>query len=85
MTEKTFHIIQGPQSQTEPRMITPKQRLKFQIENQLDMTSLIAAGKPMRELVDRIFEAVFNSETVASVQDVLFEIRELEKSIESGA
>ena len=59
-------------------MVTPEDRLKFQIESQLEMTSLIARGKPMRELVDQIFEAVFNKATAASVQQVLIDIREEE-------
>ena len=57
-------------------MVTPEDRLKFQIESQLEMTSLIARGKPMRELVDQIFEAVFNKQTAASVQQVLIDIQE---------
>ncbi len=59
-------------------MVTPEDRLKFQIESQLEMTSLIARGKPMRELVDQIFDAVFNKQTAASVQQVLIDIREEE-------
>ena len=57
-------------------MVKPEDRLKFQIENQLDMTGLIAGGKPMRELVDAIFEAVFNKATRASVQQCLLDIEE---------
>ncbi len=60
-------------------MIIPEERIKFQIENQLDMAGLnVATGKPMRELVDAIFEAVFNKHTAASVQQVLIDIREEE-------
>ena len=58
-------------------MITPEHRIKFQIENQIDMAGLnVPAGKPMRELVDNIFEAIFNKATAASVQQVLIDIQE---------
>ena len=51
-------------------MITPEHRIKFQIENQIDMAGLnVPAGKPMQELVDNIFAAIFNKATVASVQE----------------
>ena len=58
-------------------MVSPEDFLKFQIENQLDMAGLnVATGKPMRELVDAIFEAVFNKATRASVQQCLLDIEE---------
>ena len=59
-----------------PKFVTPEQYLKRMIEGQLEMTSLIATGKPMRELVDQIFNAVFNNATKASVQQVLLDIEE---------
>ena len=57
-----------------PKFVTPEQYLKRMIEGQLEMTSLIATGKPMQELVDQIFNAVFNNATRASVQQVLLDI-----------
>ncbi len=57
-----------------PKFVTPEQYLKRMIEGQLEMTSLIATGKPMQELVDQIFNAVFNKATKASVQQVLLDI-----------
>ncbi len=59
-------------------MVTPEDRLKFQIKSQLNMVGGWPEGKPMRELVDAIFEAVFNKQTAASVQQVLIDIREEE-------
>ena len=57
-----------------PKFVTPEIYLKRMIEGQLEMTSLIATGKPMQELVDQIFNAVFNKATKASVQQVLLDI-----------
>ena len=57
-----------------PKFVTPEIYLKRMIEGQLEMTSLIATGKPMQELVDQIFNAVFNNATKASVQQVLLDI-----------
>ncbi len=67
---------------TEPRMITPAHRLKFQIKNQLNMVGGWPEAKPMQQLTDAIFKAVFNSGTAASIRDVMFEIREQEKLME---
>ena len=59
------------------RRIAPEHRIKFQIENQLDMAGLnVPAGKPMQELVDAIFAAIFNKATAASVQQVLIDVSE---------
>ena len=81
MPEKRLKINVTP---TETRLITPEDRIKFQIENQLDMSGLnVPAGKPMQELTDAIFKAVFNSDTAASIRDVMFEIREQEKLTEA--
>ena len=58
-------------------MVSPEQFIKFQIKSQLHMAGL-PEGKSMDELVDEIFEAVFNSNTIASVRQVLADVERSE-------
>jgi len=59
------------------RFVPPEDVLKFQIESQLHLAGLIEPGlKATKELVDAIFNAVFNKATRASVQQCLLDIEE---------
>ena len=53
---------------------TPEHRLKFQIENVLNMRGLHHGTKPDNELVDAIFEALFNEYTAPIISEMLVEI-----------
>ena len=57
-------------------MVTPTDFLKFQIKSELHMGGMYVEGKQLTEVVDRIFDALFNDGTLASVRSVLIDIQE---------
>ena len=58
-----------------PTMVTPKEYIKRMMEGVLQLDGR-APGKPLDDLVERLFSAVFNKDTKASVQQCLLDIEE---------
>ena len=57
-------------------MIPPEQFIKRMIESELQLDGKYIQGKPLNDIVDQIFEAVFNQHTIASVRQVLADVEE---------
>ena len=57
-------------------MVSPEQQLKFQIKSQLHFAG-IPEGKPMDDLVDEIYDSIFDDRNLASLRYVLAEISEI--------
>lgn len=56
--------------------ITPEYKIKRAIEHPLEMTSLIARGKPMQDLVNEQYENVFTRENRYSLRLIVNELFE---------
>ena len=57
-------------------MIPPEDFLKRMIEGELQLDGKYIQGKPLNDIVDQIFEALFNRHTIASVRQVLADVEE---------
>ena len=60
-------------------MIPPEQFLKRMIESELQLDGKYIQGKPLNDVVEAIFEALFNRHTIASVRQVLADVEEQDK------
>ena len=55
-------------------MVTPEQMLKFQIKSALHLDGKYVEGKKLDEIVDQIYNAIFDRRNAASIRDVLIEM-----------